>query len=781
MKIRKVYIKNLNSLKGVHEIDFTVPPLSTAGLFAITGPTGIGKSTILDAICLALYNTVPRFGKNVSRSFIENTGALITRGTRDAIAGVEYECKGALYFSKWSIAFNRNNNLNDYHMELADSGQVVMDLKKSEVPAKNEEIIGLNFDQFIKSMMLAQGEFARFLRSNKDDRGQLLEKITGTGIYRLLGKRAFEKFREKGQQLASLKENIGRVHQEIKPEEERIKLEADLKEREKEFAVLDKQYRNIQKQIEIKDKINALLKRIGEINALQEENNKKIEIFKSVYGERIKKHESLIPFEQKLNELRDLNKHLQTLQKEVENLERQKKELEQKGEAHLLKIQKFVNKKVSDMEALAELEKLELLVMEMDENMKLMAARYKEVWKSTEKNLTVIPLKIGAELTSEDLDIFNNARSIFMERVSTLKNKHKGQDLFSIDNLKKTKVIDIERISSLKKEIQIIAQFEEKLLKQEKIKETLFEESKKLPKTLEKTQAEVEVTEIALRQLEDQKIKDLLISKYELDRENLQAGEPCFLCGSTEHPYSIHAPAKSGNLDTVIEEHKLRLDKLKGLKVGIAQQLERLQFDLKEKSDLIQEYKNEINSHTIEIHSFEKSLKIDLKETDIDSVIEGLQGELEMLEEFERTLRLEEYFETAKVNIDELLSLKKEIISLREKRNNLYTGKDIRNEAGKIREDFRSIKQASIYNGEQLLDKKEKCSVADKEKIQQEDNLIKDLKKVNIRDINEAFSSVLSAVEYQKIQQEERNLLDKKSRWEESVSTLTEELKGYKK
>ena len=78
----------------------------------------------------------------------------------------------------------------------------LLDLKKSEVPGKNEELIGLNYDQFIKSVLLAQGDFAKFLSAKKEERGELLEKITGTGIYRQLGIMAFERFKAETKELS---------------------------------------------------------------------------------------------------------------------------------------------------------------------------------------------------------------------------------------------------------------------------------------------------------------------------------------------------------------------------------------------------------------------------------------------------------------------------------------------------------------------------------------------------------------------------------------------------
>src|SRR5690606_31417255 len=149
--------------------------------------------TILDVISLALFNKIPRLDK-VSKSEIQRTGASITRNQQEAMAAVTYEGKGGNYRSEWNISTARTGSLREYNMQLSciENGEL-FDLKKSQVPEKNEELIGLNYNQFIKSVLLAQGEFAQFLKAKKDERGELLEKITGTGIYRQLGRMAWEK------------------------------------------------------------------------------------------------------------------------------------------------------------------------------------------------------------------------------------------------------------------------------------------------------------------------------------------------------------------------------------------------------------------------------------------------------------------------------------------------------------------------------------------------------------------------------------------------------------
>jgi len=221
MKINTITLQNIHSLKGQHKVDFTTSPLAETGLFAITGPTGSGKSTLLDAITLALFNQTPRTG-SLSKNYIEKFGSLITRNTHDAFAEVEYEVGGKVYRSKWEISRARTGNLRDYEMSVAekkgDGKFEFLDLKKGDVPAKNAEIIALNYDQFVKSILLSQGEFARFLKSDAKERSELLEKITGTEIYRKLGMLAFEKQREEKGKLDRIREKQGDIR--ILPEEE---------------------------------------------------------------------------------------------------------------------------------------------------------------------------------------------------------------------------------------------------------------------------------------------------------------------------------------------------------------------------------------------------------------------------------------------------------------------------------------------------------------------------------------------------------------------------------
>ncbi len=201
MKILKLRLENLNSLKGKWEVDFTQYPFKDNGLFAITGQTGAGKSTLLDAICLALYHETPRLKINAS------TNQIMTRHTSHCLAEVEFEVKDKIYRAFWSQRRSRDKSdgkLQDPKVELADGNGDILASQTKEKLTKIEEITGLDFARFTKSMMLAQGGFAAFLNANANERAELLEELTGTEIYGQISEYVFNQVRDDKQALAQL-------------------------------------------------------------------------------------------------------------------------------------------------------------------------------------------------------------------------------------------------------------------------------------------------------------------------------------------------------------------------------------------------------------------------------------------------------------------------------------------------------------------------------------------------------------------------------------------------
>ena len=211
MKILRIGGKNLASLAGEFEVDFESEPLVTAGLFAISGPTGAGKSTLLDALCLALYDATPRLikGPRVG-NYLPDVGdetlsvadrrTLMRRGTADAFAEVDFVGNDEQrYRARWSVRRSRNRAagaLQPSTMSLQQlPGLQVLGGTKTEVLAEVERRIGLSFEQFTRSVLLAQNEFSAFLRTDENERGELLETLTGSAVYSDISRRAYERWR----------------------------------------------------------------------------------------------------------------------------------------------------------------------------------------------------------------------------------------------------------------------------------------------------------------------------------------------------------------------------------------------------------------------------------------------------------------------------------------------------------------------------------------------------------------------------------------------------------
>ncbi len=174
MKICKLKLKNLNSFRGEQEIDFESGLLSDASLVAITGPTGAGKTTLLDAICVALYGKTPR----LSGTTTQHPRHLISHGETEGFAEVHFEANNTRYHATWSIKRKGSPKAQLFD----DSGELITTKVAQEV----ESILGLDFGAFKRSVMLAQGEFAAFLKANNEERRTILEATAGISIYDVL-------------------------------------------------------------------------------------------------------------------------------------------------------------------------------------------------------------------------------------------------------------------------------------------------------------------------------------------------------------------------------------------------------------------------------------------------------------------------------------------------------------------------------------------------------------------------------------------------------------------
>ncbi len=191
MRILQLRFKNLNSLEGCWHIDLEHPAFTADGIFAITGPTGAGKTTILDAICLALYGRTPRLSK------LSKTGnEIMSRQRGECFAEVVFATQNGRYRCHWSQRRARkrpDGELQPPKHEIADADSgTIFEATIRGVAERVEAVTGMDFDRFTRSMLLAQGGFAAFLQAAPDERAPILEQITGTEIYSRISTRVHE-------------------------------------------------------------------------------------------------------------------------------------------------------------------------------------------------------------------------------------------------------------------------------------------------------------------------------------------------------------------------------------------------------------------------------------------------------------------------------------------------------------------------------------------------------------------------------------------------------------
>ncbi|MCK5540051.1 MAG: AAA family ATPase [Deltaproteobacteria bacterium] len=276
MKILNLRFKNLNSLIGEWSIDFTAPEYVGDGIFAITGPTGAGKSTILDAICLALYGRTPRL-----KSITKNSNEIMSRQTGECFAEVTFATQAGKFICHWSQHRARkkpDGKLSDSKHEIADAvGGQVLESRKRDVAVAIEEKTGMDFDRFTRSMLLAQGGFAAFLQAAPDDRAPILEQITGSKIYSEISKHIHERHRDEHAKLELLRaENAGII---ILTDENEALLKLELHNQQKTEKTLETKNEALKKTISRLTGIAALKSELLEINKESEASTDDLKAF----------------------------------------------------------------------------------------------------------------------------------------------------------------------------------------------------------------------------------------------------------------------------------------------------------------------------------------------------------------------------------------------------------------------------------------------------------------------------------------------------------------------
>jgi exonuclease SbcC len=222
MQIRRLSLTNVNSLVGSWEIDFSWPEIAGEGVFLLTGPTGAGKTSVLDALCIALYGRTPRVGR-----ITESHNEVMSRGTAEMAAEVEFitpQGHFAALFSQRRARGRADGRLQSPRHELVDlgSGRVVASSLR-ETEGAVVQVTGMGFEQFTRAVLLAQNGFAAFLLASADDRAPLLERITGTVLYSRLSIAAHLRAKEESAGVQGIEERLASLP--VPSQEERAELE----------------------------------------------------------------------------------------------------------------------------------------------------------------------------------------------------------------------------------------------------------------------------------------------------------------------------------------------------------------------------------------------------------------------------------------------------------------------------------------------------------------------------------------------------------------------------
>lgn len=551
MKILKLQFKNIHSLQGEHEIDFLKEPLSKNQLFVITGSTGSGKSTLLDVITLALFNRIPRNDTaKISQNFIETNGSILTRGQKNAEAAITYQCKKGVFKSVWSISTGEKNNLRNYEMELFDlsSGKMIEN-KRSMVPEKNEQLIGLKYEQFVKSVLLAQGAFAEFLKADKNQRSELLEKITGTEIYRRLGIRAFEKYRSFDTELKLLSEQKLREEQKLQQFESLENITQKLQSVTLSMDQIQEGIISVTTQIEHQKQLEREEKELTLYQEQVHHVEAHLHQFLENEGKRLKQHQTIAHLEEPLKHWKKLQIHIKEKKDLLQAIEEKQLSIAHKKEQLQQDITTFTKKTFDFNNYENVLHLFEKEVIELNNLLINISDRYKSVEAEVKNVLSLLDIHFSINKIAQGDNIFEEqlkSEQLKLEQISNeisvleknnalldttleelINAQHQSQNILFSQNL----------LSKITNEIHLINQ-----------------EVEKIPDNINKLHSELQNTSKDLKIKQLQKENQLIYTSLEQYRNQLTSGKPCPLCGSEHHPYAHKKQLYSDTLSEEIEQ-----------------------------------------------------------------------------------------------------------------------------------------------------------------------------------------------------------------------------------
>ena len=554
MKVLAIRGKNLASLEKEFEVDFTVEPLKSAGIFAITGSTGSGKSTLLDALCMALFDTSPRINHASENVSVQDVGdntirqgdsrTILRRGAIEGYAEVDFVSLGGEVFrAQWSV--RRAHNKVDGALKTGEirlhnlSAGIEEQGKKTELLHRISELIGLTFYQFTRSVLLAQGDFSAFLKAKQPEKAELLEKLTGTTIFSRISMAIYEKSKEAEASLNMLKEWIKGIEllsgeQTTAFETEKTGILHELKSLKKEVDLLASQL----KWLDEKERLSAAVKQAETAcsSALKaiEDAGKRFEYMSQI--------ESAQSIRDSFGLLKNIQKQLSGYKNELQAIA---KEREENGK-RMVEAQKTLSEHETEQEA--------LLAKQKEIAPQIITAR--------ELDVRIKAAKAALDDAQKELNISKTAFDKTVKNQADLNQK--------VEQNKKT-FSTLNQWFDEYKNYGLIVSRTELLINLATDAQTALSQKKQNEKTLLSNRRLLEDNLQQLEKLkqEAERLNQLLPAEIAALRARLIEGQPCPVCGSTHHPV-----AKNEDLQLMEEQ------KLKNAKEIIAKQIESLTAEI---------------------------------------------------------------------------------------------------------------------------------------------------------------------------------------------------------
>lgn len=581
MKFLQLEILNLASLdkQGGEVINFEEGALGESTIFSIVGPTGSGKSTLLDAICLALYNRTPRYPrkKGDKNQNIEIFGAtdvsennrlaptdsrnILTRGKKEGYSKLTFLANnGSIYRAEWHVRFQRvrYENAKTALYKITRNGEEISE----ETADWNElpNIIGLDYDQFLRTVLIAQGSFANFLTAKENERYELLEKLIGceetyTNIATEI-KKAKDQATDAYNQMAA---SVEAVKQNLLNDEELAQLQEEIARLEKAEKELDSQLKAISKDLQWFEEND---KQINQIATCQTDMEQATNAIKEMQAQvlRLQLHDEVQPA---VNLLQEVERQTQSIHEQEGNILKAEGNIKSQesaideSEKTLASLKEAVSKAQEQLEkalpVIAEAralktkmeaampnqkEKKEALELAQKENQTALKdveenARNIKKWEAeTEK--ANLALKTTKEEIAKQKQVLYEATQAAEQAWEKERNKTAGQN---IEELQNSKAIADRKLQDVQQAIKVVAHLDAATAEKQKNEERILVLGKRnaeIDETLGKLTIEIlEKETLTLR-----KAYTLMVSeKWEIHRANLTEGKPCPLCGSTTHPY----------------------------------------------------------------------------------------------------------------------------------------------------------------------------------------------------------------------------------------------------